>query len=185
VEREIYCGRVAERCSVSRQAVQDEVERLRKRRLAAARKKQEKEQARPVRNAAPASRDIRYDDPRSAAAEEGVVRLLILDPGLFARGCPLEKEAFSSPLLGRFYEELLTRAKSGQDLSPASLSACFSGEEISHLTTILERPEDLRNSRRALDDYIEIIRTQRAKAGSAEDLRAAAEKYKRKKGYGV
>ena len=47
------------------------------------------------------SRAIRYDDLRSAMAEEGVIRLLMLDDSLFPDQPPLREDEFSSPLLGR------------------------------------------------------------------------------------
>ena len=182
VEREVYSARVAEKAAVSRQAVADEVERLRKRRLRDARKKEEREQTRPSVASQPTQRGIRYDDPRSARAEEGVIRLLYLDPGL-ARNRELPApESFSSPLLGRFYGELLHRIQAGERISLGVLAGRFTPEEMSHFTSVVDGTEDLSNADRALNDYIRII------AGRSEeqedDLRALAEKYRKTKSYG-
>ena len=81
VEREVYSARVAEKAAVSREAVVSEVERLRRRRIRDAKKREEKEQSRPASTAQPAQKNIRYDDPRSARAEEGLIRLLYLETG--------------------------------------------------------------------------------------------------------
>ena len=137
---------------------------------------------RPGLTAQPAQRGIRYDDPRSARAEEGLIRLLYLDPGL-ARGKDLpDPQRFSSPLLGRFYAELLGRVRAGERISMAVLAGQFTPEEMSHFTAVVDGTEDLSNGARAMDDYIQII------VGSGqeqdEDLRALAEKYRKTKSYG-
>ena len=69
----------------------------------------------------PRPRGLRYDDMRSAMAEEGVVALLYLDSAL-ARECrDLPPEDFSSPLLGEVYRLLREAAGEGRTPSPALL----------------------------------------------------------------
>lgn len=182
VEREVYAARVAEKGGVRREAVLTEVERLRRRKLSEAKKKEAREQTRPAVNAQPTQRGIRYDDPRSARAEEGLIRLLYLDPGV-AKGKDLPApESFSSPLLGRLYAELLERIRDGERISPGVLAGRFTPEEMSHFTTVLTGTEDLSNADRALADYIHIIVGSRE--DQEEDLRALAEKYRKTKSYG-
>ena len=173
---------VADRLGVTRQAVLSEVERQRKQRLKSARKREARDGARPALTAQPTQRGIRYDDPRSARAEEGLIRLLYLDPGL-ARGRELpDPSAFTSPLLGRFYAELLRRTQAGERISTGVLAGMFTQEEMSHFTAVLDGTEDLSNGDKAMDDYIQII------VGSGqeqdEDLRVLAEKYRKTKSYG-
>ena len=182
VEREVYIARAAETAGVGKEALASEVARLRRRKMADAKKKEARDQTRPPVNAQPAQRSIRYDDVRSAKAEEGLIRLLYLDPGL-ARGRELPgAEQFSSPLLGRFYSELLERIRSGESISPGVLAGRFTSEEMSHFITVLNAPEDLSNGEKALDDYISIITGRGAEDG--EDLRAVAERYRKTKSYG-
>ena len=184
VEREVYAMRVAERTGVSSAVVADEVARLRKRRAYAARKQDGRDSLRAVRSAAqPRERSIRYENERSALAEEGVLRLMVLDPSLF-NGRDIRPADFSSPLLGRFFGVLQEKAAAHAPLSMAALSGSFTGEEIDHLTSILQRPEVLANGAKALDDYIEIIRSERAAAAAGDDLRSFAEQLRNKKGYG-
>ena len=182
VEREVYAARVAEKASVTVQAVLSEVNRLRGRRMRDAKKREAREMSRPAVTAQPAQRGIRYEDPRSAKAEEGLIRLLYLDPGL-ARGRDLpDPGQFSSPLLGRFYAELLRRTQAGERISMGVLAGQFTPDEMSHFTTVLGGTEDLSNAEKAMDDYIQII------VGSGQeqedDLRALAEKYRKTKSYG-
>ena len=184
VEREVYAMRVAERTGVNSAVVADEVTRLRKRRAYAARKQDGRDSLRAVRSAAqPRERSIRYENERSALAEEGVLRLMVLDPSLF-NGRDIRPTDFSSPLLGRFFGVLQEKAAAHAPLSMAALSGSFTGEEIDHLTSILQRPEVLANGAKALDDYIEIIRSERAAAAAGDDLRSFAEQLRNKKGYG-
>ena len=181
VEREVYAARVAEKAGVARQAVVTEVERLRRRKLREAKKKEARDQSRPSVNAQPVQRGIRYDDPRSARAEEGLIRLLYLDPGLAKKAGLPRPEQFSSPLLGRFYAELLRRIQSGERISLGVLAGQFTAEEMSHFTAVLDAPEDLSNGAKALSDYIDVIA---GRESDEEDLRALAERYRKTKSYG-
>lgn len=184
VEREVYAMRVAETAGISKDAVLAEAERLRRIKTAGARKQAERDQLRQVvRGAQPRSRDIQYENPRSAVAEEGVVRLLYLDPALFD-GVDLGPEEFSSPMLGRLYSILREKAESQTPLSMAALSGVFSPEEVDHITGVLQRPEVLSNGQKALRDYIHVIRTEREvhSAVNDADLLAFAKNKRNSKG---
>ena len=179
VEREVYAARAAGIADVRKEAVSEDVERLRRSKMKGAKKKENRDKTRP---ASTAQRGIRYDDPRSARAEEGLIRLLYLDPGI-ARGRKLpDPSAFSSELLGRFYSELLERIRTGERISLGVLAGRFTSEEMSHFTSLLEAPEDLANADRALEDYIAVI-TDRG-AEEDEDLAKMAAKMRKTKSYG-
>jgi DNA primase len=182
-EREVNALRVAERAGVSKEAVLKDVARYRERSIGRAKKQEERDAARPMQTAQPKERNLRYENVASAKAEEGIIRLLFLDPALFRDRKVPEPNAFSSPLLARFYGELLGRMKSGASVSPAVLAEVFTPEEMSHLTAILQEKPVLANGAKALEDYIHTIES--AGAGtSEEDLRDLASKYRQTKGYG-
>ncbi len=184
VERDVYTNRAAQTAGLSAEAMKLEVQRAFRRRAAKDRKMQERQELNLNRTLQPAERAIRYDDLRSAMAEEGVLRLLMQDDGIFPAEPPLREEEFSSPLLGRIYSQLW-RCRGGSSL--AALSAVLTQEEMSHLTALLQKPESAANARQALADYICIIREEYAKRSgrSAIDaLAAARDTYKDKKGYG-
>ena len=103
VEREVYAGRAAERAGVSRDAMLLEVKRARSKQRGKERQALKKEALNVSGLRQPESRAIRYDDVRSAMAEEGVIRLLFLDGSLADRCGDLAPEDFSSPLLGKIY----------------------------------------------------------------------------------
>jgi len=187
VEREVYTGRAAEAAGISPGAMALEVQRAFKRRLAQAKKAQQRRDLNPAAAIQPKDRSWRYENLRSALAEEGVLRLLVLDDGLFTDTPPLQKEDFSSPLLGKIYEALWQRRSEGGSLHIAALGAVLSTEEMSHLTAILQKPESPVNAAEALADYLKTIREEAQKRSGATDLdllAAAQNKYKEKKGYG-
>ena len=185
VERDVYTNRAAQTAGLSPDAMKLEVQRAFKRRASRDRKARERQELNLTRSLQPADRAIRYDDLRSAMAEEGVIRLLMQDDSLFPDQPPLREDEFSSPLLGRIYGELWRCRGSGSSM--AALSASLTPEEMSHLTTLLQKPESTANAPQALADYIRIIREEGVKRSgrSAMDaLAAARDTYKDKKGYG-
>ena len=182
VEREVYTTRAAEAVSLPVEAMRMEVQRAAKRVQAKARKAQERQEMNPISALQPADRSIRYQNVRSALAEEGVIRLLMQDESLFPPEMPVQPEEFSSPLLGRIYGELWQRRGHA---SMAALAAVLTPEEMNHLTALLQKPESAANAPQALADYIRIIREEHTKrTGGTDPLAAAMETYKDKKGYG-
>ncbi len=190
VEREVYAGRAAETAGISRTAMLTEVERARRKKQGQERRTLQRENLNTAALRQPRDRTIRYTDLRSAMAEEGVIRLLLLDGTLADKCRELSQEAFSSPFLGRIYRTLTEAWDEGQALTAASLAAHCTPEEMGHLSGVLQRPESIANADRALEDYIQVIRHSAEKRQGEEPddpLRAAVEKNKadkKKKGNG-
>lgn len=185
VEREVYARRAAEAAGLSPEAMRQEVERCARKRHYAGRRKQERCELNIARNSQPAQRGCRYDDLRSAMAEEGVIRLLYLDPALFGDEPPITPESFSSPLLGKIYGAMWPLRFDERGL--AALTAELTGDEMSHLVNLLQKPESTANAPQALADYLRVIGEAAAKRQQPEDidpLLLAKEKYKDKKRYG-
>ena len=178
-EREVYAMRIAEMVGVSAQAVRDDVELLRKRSSSKNRRQAEKQEI-SLTGKSPI-KSIRYDNSRSAMAEEGIIRLLYLDSQLFDSISPPRPEDFSVPELGNIYRAILTLGAT-EDLSVAKLSGMLSPDEISLLTVILQKPETVANGHKALSDYIDIMMSERQDAGSM-DLSSLAESLRKKKAY--
>ena len=86
----------------------------------------------------PKSRSIRYDNMKSAMAEESVIAMVCKSPSVFSQLTKLKPEQFSSPLLGRVYGQLQDRYANGLEVSPTVLEE-LDGEEMSHITGILQR----------------------------------------------
>ena len=185
VEREVYAIRVAGQAGVGQDAVIREVERRRKQLLRKASRSEEQELNRPERMAQPADKQLRYRNPVSAAAEEGVIRLLYLEPSLVRENALPDAAMFSSEALGRIYTILRQKIEEGSAVSISALSGTLSQEEMNLLVNILQKPEVLSSGRRAMQDYIARIREQHElEAGGSEmDLNALRDRLRERKGY--
>ena len=182
VQREVYCGRVAEAAKISVDAMKLEVERALKRRARQQKKQQEAQDLAPAKNLQPKSRTIRYDNVKSAMAEETVIALAIREPALLDRARGLKPEEFSVDLLGRVFSQLQQRLSRGQEVSVAVLAE-LNSEEMSHIVLICQRQEGP-VSEQAFDDCVKIIKGehQSASVDSEDDLLALRNKLKEKKG---
>ncbi len=184
VEREIYAARAAETARITPDAMKLEVRRAWKRKTVKENRAELRKELNPAAQSQPRERALRYENLRSARAEEGVLRLLLLDDSLFPAQPPLREEDFSSPLLGRVFALLWRAKEEGRDVTLPTLAVELTAEEMNHIAAVCQRPESVRNGRQALADYIRVIRAEAAKrsAGAPDPLLAAAEKYKDKKG---
>ncbi len=182
VERQVYAMRVAELAGVKGEAVADEVERRRRRMLGAARKNEAKAQSRPERQLQPEEKSFRYEDPASAAAEEGLIRLLYLEPSLANNAALPPPEDFSAPVLAHIYTVLRDKARRGDSLSTATLSGELSGQEMSLLVQLLQKPERLSSGERAMSDYIAKMREAKDIRDSKNDLLGYLKKQREKMG---
>ena len=188
VEREVYTNRAAEAAKITPDAMRLEVERATRRKSAQERKAQLRKDLNPAAQLQPQERSLRYENVASALAEEGVIRLMLLDDSLFPEVYPLQPEEFSAPLLGRAFFLLWEKRCAGQPVTLASLAAELSPEEMSHLTGICQKPESMDNRHKALADYIRIIKKEHQKRNASDaqedPLLAATQKYRNKSGIG-
>lgn len=159
IEREIYGGKAAAAAGISAGAFAQEVERWRKGQARQERKKEERRELVPAMSRQPKTRELRYEDIRSGLAEEGVLRLVLLDPALFSKAT-LEPEEFSSPVLGKAFRLLRDRHDRDLSVQLPPLAGEFTAGEMSHLVELTAQPESLAHSERAMADYIKTIRAQ-------------------------
>ena len=186
VEREIYGNHAAQTAGVAPETMAMEVNRALKARLRKEKKRQERRDLTPASQLQPRMRGLRYENIRSARAEEGLIRLLLLDPGLVLQMGEIRGEEFSSPLLGRAFDLLAQRSREGLSTQLAVLAGEFTGEEMDHLAQVAAQPESTANSGQSIRDYISVIHSEalRREKGMGDDLLLAAQKrYQRKKGY--
>lgn len=184
VEREVYAGQLATLTGVGKAALLQEIQQAKDQRLRAAKKKQARRDMTPVAQVQPKARQLRYADPRSARAEEGILRLLMLDPSLLAAVGELTQEDFSSPVLGKMYDVFRRRLAQGRPLQLGMLEGELSGEEIDLLAQILGQPAALENGAQAMADYRQVLAAQKMKRQTIDDegvLLAARETYRKKK----
>ena len=183
VRRQVYAMDLAKELGLPPDVIVNDVERRRKRILNSNFKQLQKQQAQPEKLMQPAARELRYDDPASAAAEEGIIRLLYLEPSLIAAPDLPPPEDFSAPGLGRIYSTLCARIREGRGVSTDMLAGELSADELGLLVAILQKPEILSRSRQSIVDYIEKIRERKQLRSGGVDLMALRDQLKKKKGY--
>jgi len=186
VEREIYGNRAADAGGLSHEAMAQEVERLRSRRRWEARRKEERQNLVPTQKLQPKERSLRYTNMRSARAEEGVLRIVLLDGAFFAQLDELDGASFSSPLLGHAYGVLRQRWQEGRPVSLSALDGIFTPEELDHLSSVAQEPQPMHTARAALEDFKQTILAEhrRGEIRSGEDLTSLRDQLKQRKSYG-
>ena len=182
IQREVYAGRVAETAKISMDAMSMEIKRAIKRRQTADKKKQEAIDLAPAKALQPKSRTIRYDNMKSAMAEECIIALALRDPALLDMAGDLEPEMFSSALLGNIYGQLRRRHQMGLEVSLAVLEE-LSSDEASHAASITQRQQGP-VSEQAFLDCVRTVRAehQSSRIASEDDLLAYQNKLKKSKG---
>ena len=182
VQREVYGNRVADAAKISYDALKLEVNKAFKRRMARERKKQEKIDLAPAQALQPKSRTIRYDNVKSAMAEETVIAMVLRQPALLDEAKALQPEEFSSALLGNVYGQLRQRHEHGLDVS-LSVLVDLSPEEMSHVTAVYHRQQGP-VSEQALSDCVKTIKSSHSSANvsSEDDLMALRNRLRESKG---
>lgn len=186
VEREIYGNRAADAAGISREAMAQEVEQQRRQKGRQARRQEERRSLTPTQTLQPKQRELRYTNVRSALAEEGVLRVVLLDGSFFKQLTDLQESDFSAPLLGRAYGLLRQRWQEGKPVSLAALDGVFTPEEMDHLSAVVQQPQPMHTAQAALSDYKQTILAQHRKADihSGQDLAQLRDLLKQKKSYG-
>ena len=182
VQQEVYGHRVAETAKISSDAMKLEISRALKRRQNREKKKQEAIDLAPAKALQPKSRTIRYDNMKSAMAEENVIALALREPALLDHAADLKPQEFSAPLLGKVFSQLQSRHIQGLEVSLAVLEDMTS-EEASHIAMIFQRQQGP-VSEQAFIDCVRTIRAEHQAAGitTEEDLLAYQSKLKKRKG---
>lgn len=179
VEREVYGGRAAQAAGISPDAMAQEIAKARSMQVKKQKQEQERAETRPEQAAQPREKSLRYKNVRSATAEEGIIRLILLDPTLIPK-CELKSEEFSSEFLGKLYSVISERFKNGRSIEISALAGDLNEEEMSRLVHITQKPESLANAQNTLVDYTRVVHTEKLK--NSADLLALMNRYKETKG---
>ena len=173
---------MAESAGISMDAMKLEVNKAFKRRKAIERKRQEKIDLAPMQALQPKDRSIRYDNMRSARAEENIIAQILREPALLEQAKALQPEDFSVTLLGNVYKQLRQRYQMGLEVSLGVLAE-LRPEEMSHITGIAQKQQGPVNETAFLD----CIRTvqsekQSRNVSTDDDLLALRNRLKESKG---
>ena len=185
--REIYGVRVADMAGVSYAAIENEVEKAYKRRQAKSKRTFEREATNPKKSLQPESKELRYYNEYSAAAEEGVVRSLLNEPAIISKVRTLEltSSEFSSPYLAKLFELITQRIDEGREIGLSYIMASLNQEEASQLAVIMQKPEAKSDFDNIIVDYIEKLRAEKYKGAVPDrNLLLEIKKFKEKKSIG-
>ena len=181
VQREIYGTRAAETAGISYDAMKIEVGKAYKRRQAREKKKQEKIDLSPAWNLQPHSRNIRYNNVKSAMAEETVIAMALTEPALLDQATMLSKGHFSADVLGKVFAQLARRHLEGREVSLGVLD--LEPEEMAHVAGVQQRRQGPVNEQ-AFGDCVRTILEEHRKSSVAsnEDIMAMRSKMQESKG---
>lgn len=182
VQREVYGTRVAQAAGITWDAMKLEIDKAFKRRVRREKHKEEQIAMTPADIYRTGRRAVKYDNVRSAMAEEELLGLICKEPALLDQ-VALEPSEFSSPLLGKCYDLLRQRHRQGLRVDLSCLEG-FTPEETAHLAGVLQKQQGV-VSEAALGDCVALIRKehQSAKAVLPNDLMALRETMKHKQNY--
>ena len=177
-EREIYTARAAEMSRIPKDILSRETQKAENRSRNRRRRMEERRAVyAPQTTVLPLS--MRYENPRSARAEEGIIRLLLYDSGLFTEAPPLD--LFSSPELREICSMLWNACESGRRPALDMLAEKLDAGQMGHITAISEQPVMPQDARKALSDYIQVIREQAEMRSAQGDVLSAAVEAAKKK----
>lgn len=186
VEREVYGNRCAETAGISRETAAQEIKHALGQRQRNAKKQLERKNLTPAAQLQPRQRELRYENLRAGLAEEGILRLVLLEPELLSK-IRLTVDDFTVPFLGKAFFLLKKRWEEGRNVSLSVLAGELTAQEMNRLAGILQTPQTMDTSAQALADCLDIMETEVTKRAGENDtsiLLAARAKYREKKGYG-
>ena len=183
-QREVYGNRIAEAAKVSYETMKLEISKAYKRRLNRQRKQQEAVDLAPAKAMQPQIRGLRYDNMKSAIAEEGILSQAIKDSSLLEYAKELKPQDFSVELFGRVYAQLIQRYRAGMEVSLGVLE--LDSQEMNHLTGVCQRHQGPVNEQAFKDCVTTVLDQCRSKlVVTDDDLLALRNKLKERKGTGL
>ncbi len=183
VQREVYGSRIAQEGGITYEAMALEISKAYKNRQRKEQREQAKIDLAPVRNTQPKARSIRYDDVKSARAEEALIAMAMYQSALLDQCGDLQPEEFSVPLFARVYGQMRSRHDRGLAVGISQLEE-LSSDESSHIAAVCQAHSQKVNEE-AFADYVRTIqqRHQRKAGASDEALLAMRSRKKQHGGY--
>lgn len=166
VERSVYVSKIAKEQGISRDALDLQINSVIKKRVNAE-KKQDWNEIRTFsekRKADPAA----VDHPREYKAEQGIIAYLCVHPEeLSFVEQSLSAGSFLTDFHKKVYEKLISGMNRSADFNILSLQSEFPADEMGKITAILSEAQELEISRKAAEDYINILNGHKSDEQSA------------------
>ena len=186
IEREIYIVRAAKQVGIAADVLSREVARSRKSIVSKRKREQERAAMSPLTAKGSAARELKYQNPKSAVAEENLISLLMAQPELMAQiGDRLKPEQFSVSVFGKVFARMQELQKEGIAFSLTGLTKDCSSEETAILAGIFAK--FVGGDSAALEDYLNLILQEQWKTKEMDSeaaLKEAMAMFRKKKGSG-
>ena len=174
VERSVYVSKIAKEQGISRDALDLQINSVIRKRVNAE-KKQDWNEIRTFsekRKADPAA----VNHPREYKAEQGVIAYLCVHPEeLSFVEQSLSADSFLTDFHKKVYEKLIAGMKQSADFNILSLQSEFPADEMGKITAILSEAQELEISRKAAEDYINILNEHQSEEQSASPASALSD----------
>ncbi len=159
VERDVYIRKVAQDTDSSADALTLQVNKAIKARQKKARGEELRRVANPVRMVQPKARELRFDNPRAARAEERILALLFHDLALCKtlRCENIDSAYFTVPLYRKTVEQLLEYFDRNESVTLDGLSQEMTDAETSQLAAILAQTP-VTEAERVMSDCIDVLK---------------------------
>ena len=174
---DIYIGRLSDKFSVSRVALEAKVKELRQ----SKRRQEQKKEFNQLVNPRYSKDDInpeKRNSPKGTAAEECVIAVLLQHPDL----CEVSKELLDSEkmltsLNRRIYERILELSDSGQSVDISYFGDMLSSAEMGYLVSLQNGEKATYNAKTVLKDSIKVILEEGSRVDISEIKEASVESW--------
>ena len=169
IERDVYMRRVAQETEMTLEALRIQVESARKSRERSSRRAETRKSLDPIRTIQPDARELRYENPRAAMAEEDIIAALFYDPTIIAKISREDLALFTVPLYRKLCTLIEERVNTGGSVSPDAFAQELSAEEASQVSRILAK-KPVGETEQALADCLAVLRQEHTKEASLQAL---------------
>ena len=157
MERDIYIGRLSDKCGVSKTALQTKVEELRKKQRKGEYKKEISNVIKPKYGAGGINPEKRIY-PAACAAEESVIAVLMQHPDFYETAADsLKPEDMLTSLNRRIYGEIVRIMSLGENLDISNFAEQFSPSELGYIVMLSNGDRAGKNPLVVLKDSIRVI----------------------------
>lgn len=165
VEREVYAAQIAAQMSVQKSTLLAQVDQVIGRRERNRQKTQMSRIVRQQQQTGDKANPEAAAHPRAAAAEEGLIGLLLQNPDFISYAAEkLDPSQMITTLCATIYGKILERHRNGLMVDIAYLSADFSDEQMAYIAGMLRIARDRTNTREDIDHYVAALRQEHAAA---------------------
>lgn len=160
VQRDIYMSKLSEEFNISKEAIRQEIEAIRRK----AQKQYEDKQWQRAVTFTDRKRDEvnpeAFEHQREDNAEQGIIYYLFANPDKCDEVCTLiSSDEFVTSLNKRIFESLCEKIKAQEDISISTFNAEFSPDEVGRIVGIIEKFKSLSVDRNVCLDCIRALKS--------------------------